>query len=295
MKRSIGYFLVLILLGAGWGLTQPLSKIAVSTGHKYFGLIVWQLVVAILVLGALSLLRGRGLPLGIAYLWRYGLIALVGTVVPNSISYQAAVHLPSGVLSILISLVPMFALPLALAIGMEKFAFMRFLGVVCGATAIVLLVGPKASLPDPAMTPWILIAAISPLMYAVEGTWVAKYGILDIDAVQLLLGASIIGLIFVVPLALVSGQWLDITRPWAAPEYALLGSSVIHALVYSTYVWLVGRTGSVFASQVSYLVTGFGVLWAIVLLSEAYSLWVWAAMGIMLVGLFLVRPRPESA
>lgn len=36
-------FLALILMGAGWGATQPLSKIAVSEGYRHFGIIVWQL------------------------------------------------------------------------------------------------------------------------------------------------------------------------------------------------------------------------------------------------------------
>ena len=106
-----------------------------------------------------------------------------------------------------------------------------------------------------------------------------------------MLGASIVGLIFAIPLTLLTGQYIDITQSWGAPEYALFASSVIHALVYTTYVWLVGRTGSVFASQVSYLVTGFGVLWAILFLGESYSAYVWSAMAVMMLGLFLVRPR----
>ena len=291
MKSGVFYAGVLILLGAGWGATQPLSKIAVSTGHQHFGLILWQLVFSIIVLGAIALAQGKRLPLGRDYLWRYALIALVGTVLPNSVSYQAAVHLPAGILSIIISLVPMFALPMALAIGMERFRAMRALGILCGAVAIVLLAGPSTSLPAPGLALWVLIAALSPLLYAVEGTWVARYGILDLDALQLLLGASIVGLLITLPLTLLTGQYIDITQSWGAPEYSLFASSVIHAFVYTAYVWLVGRAGSVFASQVSYLVTGFGVLWAILFLGESYSAYVWSAMAVMMLGLFLVRPR----
>jgi drug/metabolite transporter (DMT)-like permease len=294
MKRNLAYLLMLALLGAGWGLTQPLSKIAVSTGYQYFGLIVWQLVTAVVILGIVSLIRRRGLPLAVGYLWRYLLLALVGTVLPNSVSYQAAAQLPSGFLSVLISLVPMFALPMALAMRMEQFSLARSFGVICGAVAIALLAGPKTNLPDPALIPWIFIAAISPFLYAVEGTWVARYGILDLDAVQVMLGASIVGLAIVVPLAIASDQWVDLSVAWAAPEYALLGSSSIHVFVYTAYVWLVGRTGSVFASQVSYLVTGFGVFWAILLLGENYSGWVWGAMAVMMLGLFLVAPRSKA-
>jgi drug/metabolite transporter (DMT)-like permease len=291
LKQGLIYFAILALLGAGWGLTQPLTKIAVSTGHQYFGLIVWQLLTAVVILGAISVVRRRGLPLEFRHLWRYVVLALIGTVLPNSVSYQAAAQLPSGFMSIVISLVPMFALPLALALRMERFQFTRFLGVICGAVAILLLAGPKTNLPDPTVIPWILIAAISPFLYALEGTWVARYGIADLDAVQVMLGASIVGLVFAVPLALVTGQWVDLTAGLGSAEYALLASSAIHAFIYTTYVWLVGRTGSVFASQVSYLVTGFGVFWAILLLGESYTSWVWGAMAVMLVGLFLVRPK----
>ena len=39
------YTLMLVVLGAGWGMTVPLSKIAVSTGHRHFGLIFWDTMI----------------------------------------------------------------------------------------------------------------------------------------------------------------------------------------------------------------------------------------------------------
>lgn len=293
-KTNAGYFALLFVMGAAWGLTQPLTKIAVSTGHLQFGLIVWQLVFGIVVLLAVSSYRGKRLPLGRQYMWRYAVVALAGTIIPNSVSYQAAIHLPSGILSILMTLVAMFSLPLALLAGLEKFQPLRLLGVMLGAVAMVLLVGPDTSLPDPGLAIWVLIAAITPFMYAVENTLVSRFGVLDLDPVQVLLGASLLGLVIAVPLALATGQWIDITQPWHAPEVALLTSSVLHVIAYTGYIWLIGRTGSVFASQVSYLVTGCGVLWAIVLLHESYSGWVWSAMALMMLGLFLVQPREPN-
>lgn len=295
MNARAFYLLILLGLGAGWGLTTPLSKIAVSGGYQYFGLIVWQLVYGIAILGAINLSRRRGLPLGKRYLLRYALIALAGTVIPNSVSFQTAVHLPGGIMAIIISLVPIFALPMALMIGMEHFAWRRMAGVLLGAVAIVLLVGPEASLPSPGLAIWVLIGALAPFCYAVEATWVARYGTLDLDAVQLMLGASVFGLVIAVPLAWFSGQWIDISQPWGAPDFALLVASAIHAGVYTCYVWLVGRAGSVFASQTAYLVTGTGVLWSMLILSESYSPFVWAALALMLGGMFLVRPGGKAA
>ena len=56
-----------------------------------------------------------------------------------------------------------------------------------------------------------------------------------------------------------------------------------------------GQAGAVFAAQVSYLVTAFGVIWAKFLLNETYSAWIWLAMAVIFVGLFLVQPRPKTA
>ena len=47
--------------------------------------------------------------------------------------------------------------------------------------------------------------------------------------------------------------------------------------------WSAGA-GSVFASQIAYLVTGFGVVWSMLLLGERYSAPVWAAFALMLRG-----------
>ena len=74
----------------------------------------------------------------------------------------------------------------------------------------------------------------------------------------------------------------------------ILASSLIHSVVYASYFWMVGRAGSVFAAQVAYLVTGFGVVWAMILLGESYSGWVWLALGLVLGGLFLVQPRKTA-
>jgi len=56
-------------------------------------------------------------------------------------------------------------------------------------------------------------------------------------------------------------------------------------------VWLVKRAGPVFALQVSYAVTIFAVFWAIILLNEQPSLFLWVALSAILIGMFLVQPR----
>lgn len=284
---------VLLLLGAGWGLTQPLTKIAVSEGYEPLGLIFWQMVIGALAMGLFRLARGKPLRLPRRLWWFFLMIALLGTVLPNSFSYRAAAHLPAGVMSVVISLVPIFAFPIAMALGMDRFDWKRMGGLAAGLCGVVLLVGPD-SLPNPAMVVWVPVALVAPLCYGFEGNIVARWGMHGLGPGHVLFGASVMGALVALPLALASGQFIDPRTGWNAPEYALVASSVIHVAVYTGYVWLVSQAGAVFAAQVSYLVTGTGVLWSMVLLSERYSGWIWAALVLIFAGMFLVRPRHKE-
>lgn len=292
---TIFLFLVLIVMGAGWGVTQPLSKIAVSEGYRHFGLVFWQMVIGAAALGLVQAVRRKRLRFDPAALRVYVFIALVGTIIPNSASYEAIRHLPSGLVSILLALVPMFAFPIALLLGNERFVLLRFLGLALGLFGVLLIVAPEGSLPDRSMVLYVPRALIAPLFYGLEGNAVARWGTAGLSPLEVLLGASLVGAVLVLPVSLATGQFIDPRPPWGAPELALIAASLIHVAVYTTYVWLVGRAGPVFAVQVSYLVTGFGVLWAILILSEGYSGWVWGAMAVMMLGMFLVQPRPRVA
>ena len=294
MSRKLGPMFALLIMGAGWGITSPLSKIAVSTGHQPLGLVFWQMVIGAVLLGAIVFVRGGRLALGRRQITLYLAIAFLGTILPNAASYRAAAHLPAGVMSIVIAMVPMFAFPIALALGQDRFSIARVVGLGLGLGGVALLVGPEASLPDRAMVAFIPLALIAPFFYGLEGNFVGKFGTAGLDPIEVLFGASVFGAVLSLPLALGFGHWLNPLGGFGAPESALVLSSIVHALVYAGYVWLVGRAGAVFAAQVSYLVTIFGVGWAMLILDEAYSGYIWGALGLMLLGMFLVQPRDRE-
>ncbi len=45
-----GLYAALIAMGAAWGITQPLAKMAVTAGHRDIGIIFWQFAIAAVVL-----------------------------------------------------------------------------------------------------------------------------------------------------------------------------------------------------------------------------------------------------
>ncbi|SHF43254.1 EamA-like transporter family protein [Loktanella atrilutea] len=295
MNERLRLTLLLMALGAGWGMTQPLTKITVSGGYQPLGLVFWQLAIGAVVLGALLWRRLGRIPVVPSALMVWLFIAVMGTVLPNSASFRAAATLPSGIMSIVIASVPMFAFPIALVLGVDRFSAPRLAGLLLGLGGVALIALPQAALPDRAMVAVLPLALVAPFCYAVEANGVARWGTAGLDPVQVLFGASVTGALIAGPLAWATGQFFVPHPPFVLQDATLLAAALINIVVYTTYVWLVGRAGATFAGQVAYLVTGFGVLWAMLLLGERYSLWVWAALALMAAGLTLVRPRDPVA
>jgi drug/metabolite transporter (DMT)-like permease len=283
-------FAGLLTFGFSWGLTQPLTKISVSTGYQPIGIIFWQFVFGLLLIGLVLAFLRIPVPREPQHLRYYLAIALIGTLIPNSFSFLAAAQLPAGIMSLAIATVPMFSLGLALALGNERFRIRRLAGIFLGVTAMMLIVLPEASLPDPGQAWWVLVALAAPLCYGFEGNFVAMKAPRDAHPMAVLWGASVIGTVISLPWAILSGNWIDMFAPWAAPEWAIFGTSAAHAIAYSGYMWLVGFAGVVFSAQIAYIVTLSGITIAIIFLGESYSIWVWGAVGLMLLALSMVQP-----
>lgn len=294
MKNRIWPVAALLVLGIGWGATQPLGKIAAETGHGHFGLIFWQSLIASAVLGLIVMARGGKLSLQASVLRFSTLIAMVGTIVPNSTFYISVAHLPAGVMSVIISLIPLVALPVAVAMGMDRFSPPRIGGLLCGAIGVLLIALPRTSLPDPSMVWWLPVAMVGPVCYAVEASIITRWGTAGQQPIEAMFGVCMMAAVISLPLMLVTGQWFPIV-PLGAPEIALVLTATLQGIIYSGYFALAQRTGPVFASQTSYVVTAAGMGWAMLLLGERFSLWIWAALPFLLLGLFLVRPKPRPA
>jgi drug/metabolite transporter (DMT)-like permease len=284
--------LLLLMTGAFWGLSNPLMKVAVSTGYQPLGLIFWQLLIIIVTAGAVSLAVYRRLPRMRGNLRHFATVAAIGTLLPDYLVYIAAGKLSAGVLSLVLAQVTILSLPLALVFRLERFEGRRALGAVLGAVAVVLMIGPQMSVPGGGTIPYILLTLLGASFYALQGIYVAMANRQDLDAVSLLFGASVVGFCVIAPLSVVTGQFVSPFVPWGAAEWAILGTSLSHALAYGGFFALVARGGAVYSSQVAYVVTGTGIFWSIMLLGEGYSGWIWAAFALMIGGIALLQPRP---
>lgn len=279
-----------IVFGICWGSAIPLLKFAISAGHHPMGMMVWQLSVAVLVLGAALLMRRKPLHIRV-FNCRYLLfVSLIGTLVPNTFSLFATQHLPAGILAIVIATAPIMSLIIALVARVELFSWKRFAGVMIGVASLILIAVPETSLPDPSKAPWVLVAILAPLCYAAEGNYVAVKAPKNLDAVTTLFGASVCGLLLLLPLVYGFGWQVPVWVVWDGSRWTIVLAALGHVTAYTGYLWLLGRVGAVFTSQIAYIVTLTGVFASVLFLGERYGWLLWLAVALMFVALTLVKP-----
>lgn len=285
LAHRAGPWLTLVLFGAGWGAMQPANKIAVEGGFSPFGIMVWQAVVTLILAGVF--VARLGPPKGGVQWMICAQIAVLGNVIPHFASFTAVTHLPAGLVAIILSTIPIFALCLGVILSREPVTWKRMLGLSMGLMAIGLIASGQGGLSGGAV--WaIAIGLVAPMCYALNSTLLAGRGMAGLHPLQAFWGASVIFLPLAWGLAALTGQ-LKMVEP-DLPSFAVMASATGHTLIYAGFLALVTRTGAVFASQTAYLVTGFGVLWSMVILGERYPATVWLALGLMFAGITLVRP-----
>lgn len=289
-----GAFLLLIM-GLTWGLVPALSKILVGPSTlDPIGVAAWVAVVTLTCVTC-AMIGTRTSP---HFTWpamRFGLIAgLFAGVLPQTALFWASGHVPGVVLSITLALESLMVFAIAAALRVERPSAARLLGLLVGLVAVFVIMFTTEEADGVRVPLWILAAMLVPLSYAVESILVASMPDME--------GRSPLQLIFFIMLGSAIWGWGaailtgSVLNPWDAPSTTLTliaAIGVLSAISNGSYVLTIRRMGPVFASQYAYVVTIMGVGWSVLLLSERLTIWIWIALGCVLLGIFMVRPKEK--
>ena len=205
LSLSTKGWLLILIGGGGWGITFSLAKIATNLGAHPIGLSLWQGVLGGGAVLAYNLLRKVDMPLDAPHLRFYLVCGVLGTVLPGTFYFYAAAHVPAGVLSIIIALVPMMVFAIAAVLRIDRIAPLRLFGVGLGLVAIVMIIGPDTSLPEPGLVPWLLLAIAGTACYAVENNYIALRKPPATDSMTILGGMLIAAALILAPVAAATG------------------------------------------------------------------------------------------
>jgi len=295
LKKLVFAWSVLITMGALWGLSFSLSRIVVLHGAHPLGVAFWICAIAGLLLLAVTAYRRPPFRLTGSLAALFVTTGLVGMVIPEAAFFYAAAHVPAGILSITVGVIPILTFVASAVIGAERFTLLRGAGVVLGSLAVVFLITPDDALPDPSQLRWVLLGFVSAASYTVLNLVLALKAPPDADSMLLTCGMFIAAGLVLVPLVSITDGFVPFHWPWGIVEWSIAGMGVANAVAWVLYFVLVDRAGPVFTSFTANMVTLFGVLWGIVIFAEQNSVWVWLSFATIMVALFIVTPRGSDS
>ena len=292
--RRLAPIALLLGLGTMWGASFSLAKIATMAGAHPLGLLLWQAAGAAVIVLSVGVARRRLRGLARRNLGYFVSCCLMTIGVPSGAVYWAAPNLPAGVLAMLVATAPMITYGVALLARMEGFRALRVAGVVLGFAAVILIVGPRGSLPSPGMAVWIALGMAAPIGYGVSNVYIAYFRPPAADSIALAAGTLIATAALVAPVVAATGTGFGVGPPWDAVDVAVLALPTITGLAHVVLFELIRTAGPVFFSLVNYFTTASGVVWGMLLFGERHSPWIWAALVLMFGALALVNARPAA-
>ena len=294
LRAALVYWCVLLASGLTWGVTFSLQIIAISDGAHPIGLNFWHSVAGLFFLAVALLVRRIRVPLTREHLVFYTVCGFFGTVLPGTLYFYAAKYVPAGILAITLATVTILTFALALVLRLERPSLSRALGLGLGITAILMIIAPEDGLPDARAAPWVLVAVICALSYAIENIYISLKRPEVGSAATILCGMMFTATLMTGIVALATDTLFMPALPFTKVEWAVLAMAAINVVCYAAFVFLVTAAGPVFASQMAYVVTLSGVAWGIVIFNEQHSAWIWASIVAMMIGLALVKPRESG-
>lgn len=279
----------LLLLGTIWGLSPALAKLLVQGGWTPLTVATLAGALSATLLLGIAASQGAPPPRDSAHLRVYAASGLFGLALPNVCAMTALAHVPAGFFALLVPLSPILTVLAAAALGMERASRRRILGTIAGLAGIGLAASPGAALPDPALLPWALLAALTPLWYTASNILGVRMAPRGAPPLALAAGSVTMGTLFLLAAGLISGE----LRLPAIDARALLpiAMGMMGGGAYVIYFRSLARHGGVVTSQVGFVITLTGLLWGFLLFGEVPGWLTIPSVALVFVGLALVT-RP---
>ncbi|MEM8957857.1 MAG: response regulator [Pseudomonadota bacterium] len=286
--------LLLALVAATSGLTPSLSRMAAGMGSTPLGMAVWVDVVAAALALSVVLFRGTFPTLTAAHCLFFAVWAFLVGIVQHVTVFLFAAHVEATYLTLVMALESLLVFCFAALTRMERTSLRRIGGLLVGFLGIGVGLYSRLEGAGSGADLWLFGALLLPVIFAVETLTIAAKRPADVDplaAVGLMFAFAIL---FAVPLAWLSGQWI-------APEHLLTPLGVVILLLALVsiaanvaFVYLLDLAGAVFASQAAYATALAGIVWGMLLLGERMSVLAWVAIALVLLGMYLVETKGSA-
>jgi drug/metabolite transporter (DMT)-like permease len=287
--------LYLLALGLCFGVTFMLNRFATTNGVPVIPYVFWQTAGAAVILLAVSA-GARRLPAVTGpHLRLYLVMALLNVVIPYWVLAYVSPKVPPSLLPVGLALVPGVIYVLALALKLERFAALRFVGICIGIAGVLLILLPKASLPEPGQAAWLALSLVATLSFSLRAVLVPLMRPPATPSLSLACGLLVFASVIMLAVMAASGEWWAFAGPFGIGQGALLAAMVNNALLLVLIFEVIRLAGPVVFGSVNYISMLVGVALGVAAFGDRHGIWVWLAIALVLAGLYLVNRRRAEA
>ena len=282
----------LLAIGCLYGLQTPLSRLASFSEASPWLLSFWMNFIGSVILLSFAFSRGKSITVAPSG-WVIMVIAGVVGAMAEVLLFSAAAALPASTVAMILAVDSFIVFAIVTLLGYERGDVRRFLGLLLGSSAVLIIVISGSQISGEGSWVWYLVALSVPALYAIDYILIAEKLPDHLDFSFMAGAIMAISAIATLPLVLWSGDFAatgQIVANTGLLVIILLLTGIATLATMLTFV-LTKTAGAVFASQCSYAVTFFGIAWSFILLQERLDVWAWIALAMVVLGLVIVGPK----
>jgi drug/metabolite transporter (DMT)-like permease len=197
-------------------------------------------------------------------------------------------------LTLVLALEGLLVFTFAALTRLEKTTFLRVLGLLIGLLGVGISLYQRMEGNAVLANYWLLVAFIIPAIYAFETIAVAAKRPDHIDPICAVGFMFAFSTVMAAGLAIVSGNLIPPQALYSPLGGLLAAIAFVTVIVNAIFFILLKLGGSVFTSQKAYVTAIAGVLSGMVLLGETMSVLAWVAIGLVLLGMYLVGSKASD-
>ena len=280
---------LLLLGGISYGSLFSANKRAIDAGFPFLAYAFWQVLLAAAILILISIFTS-GLPrLSKVNLRVFSFVAVVGLICPLLVITAIADKLPPGVVTLCAALIPSVTYMLALSVRVEKLRLLSIGGVALGFGSVLFIVLPRESLPIDGSWVWVIFSLLMPFSAAINNTFSAMLRPPEAGSISMSAGMMMIAAILLFIISWCNDGLFTLTEAGLDGLIGVLWAGAALAITYTCFFEIIKRAGGLFFAQINYVIVAAGLFWSWALYGEALSIWVWAAVLLLVVSLALMN------
>ena len=285
--RRIGPLAVFLLVLAGliYSLLFPINRIATENGVPALGYVVWISLGGGALMLIACLVTGKIPRLGRRHVVTYIVGGAISVAAPMTLLALAAPRLPSSIITMIVVLAPLLSFVFAVPVKLERFRWLGLAGLLFALAGVLLILLPEASLPEPGMVGWVLLTLLVPISFALFNIFIDLYAPPEAGGLQLGTGILLAAGLMMLPVTAIAGGFHIFPGPSAEGDFAVLYATLINAARWWLMFIIIRMAGAIFVSQTAYIIVLGGFGWQALFFGGAVSGFIWAAAGLLLLGL----------